>query len=578
MSLIPQTQPDRLAWLLIVEADTTYRFASEEISLSDQSGQVLSCDSSLSADEMTESVSGSGSAGTFAFPIPDYIEDIDAFLMSLTSGTAEVSLIPVDQNRSANLSDRIVFRYGRIDEVTEATGGKNLVSITIVGNESDDLGNLCPTSNTIDDRSFPTSPDDSKGKVVPFVYGQPGSYEYETNTNVSGVLTVVFGDVAWPSAFTSVPTRSTVTTGATPAYAVDREMVTLDPVGDGSVVFDVPWYPQNLVISAHPVDATSVELWAKMDQGTTTWITSDVTPFVGYDRRGTPVSMIDLSTCTIAGATGLPADQATLFQKASEWWVSWRYGGALTGQTGTAEGNLGSLVRDVLRRSTLPIDWSSVNAACTYLSRYKIGGFVDDTISPADWVRDRIRPFGVQVRWTQAGFGLAVVDPQVGPGPVARIVLGEDAEYDGNISYRDHALDEIVVSWASAQSSQLAQRRVSSRIRRVGAPSIIGGDRTDELSLPEVWDSSTAIAAGDLAIRLEGGYTEAKIQAPTAKTWWIRAGDHVQLVDDSRGWTESDDWIVMETRHTTDIYRPLVLRRYSPISTKASATLEDFSE
>ena len=73
-------------------------------------------------------------------------------------------------------------------------------------------------------------------------------------------------------------------------------------------------------------------------------------------------------------------------------------------------------------------------------------------------------------------------------------------------------------------------------------------------------------------------YTEAKVMAPTAKTWWVRAGDHVQLIDDSRGWTESDDRIVMETRHTTDVYRPLVLRRYSKISTRASATLEDFSE
>jgi len=282
----------------------------------------------------------------------------------------------------------------------------------------------------------------------------------------------------------------------------------------------------------------------------------------GHKRIITAVDLLE-------GETDPAALRATHpYRKGGEFWLAWKNGGATTS-------SLGDLIKQYLALSTVQIDQSALESAVRYLQRYKIGGYVDDSITPTAWVDDRLKSFGVVSRWSQEGYSLQVVDPAWQSFASASLTIDEGAEVAGTVKIIPPELDEVIVSWTGPGASQTAHRRISSRVTRVGAPLIIGGDRRDELKLPECWDSSTAIAAGELALRLAAGYTEITLRLDTLSYWWLRAGDSVYLTWDMLEFSESDGlWQVYETEHTAETTRSVTLRKYNQISTVSQATIE----
>jgi len=129
MSAIPQGVVDGLAWLLVLEADTRYFIASEDIVIPD-----VAVHWGLASDNVRERVGGSNTDSNIsAFPIPDTVDSIPRFLRGLGSGSAELSLIPFDADMVADFTKRIVFKKGRISDI-EVSPFLTNVSINLIGN------------------------------------------------------------------------------------------------------------------------------------------------------------------------------------------------------------------------------------------------------------------------------------------------------------------------------------------------------------------------------------------------------------------------------------------------------------
>jgi len=176
MSAIPQGVVDGLAWLLVLEADTRYFIASEDIVIPD-----VAVHWGLASDNVRERVGGSNTDSNIsAFPIPDTVDSIPRFLRGLGSGSAELSLIPFDADMVADFTKRIVFKKGRISDI-EVSPFLTNVSINLIGNEEDDYGDLVHPNFIVEERTWPLAVEDARGKRYPLVYGAPGSFEYPRN-------------------------------------------------------------------------------------------------------------------------------------------------------------------------------------------------------------------------------------------------------------------------------------------------------------------------------------------------------------------------------------------------------------
>lgn len=562
MSGIPQSVPGLISWLLVVEASSTHRYVSEDVQILDH-GSPISCAHGLASDEVPEQVGRSEGSVTLAFYLPDSVTNgqvpLHDFLACLRVGTAELSLV-ASYGGVVKLEDRIVLRYGQIEDV-EYDHKDGSLSITLIGNDLDDVGDLCPVRATVEERTWPLHPEDSRGKRYPFVYGAPGSYQFSSVTDSDLTTTFEYTDSGWPTPLHLVRTNITHSSGATPAIPVDVETLTivLNPGLPDPITEEIPTYPRFLLVCDGWTDTETAQLWSAHEETGTGWVTSPATLVKAYDGLGRQVTLADISA----------ANQT--YRKAGKWFIGWIDGAC-------RPGNLGDLVLDVLKRATCKIDWSSVRMAAQYLRRYTLGGFCDKSISPTSWVKNRLQPLGVVPRWSTEGFGLVVLDPGWTGPKLSKYVVGAGTEINGSLRLVPPKVDLVEVAWTGQGTAETASRRVRSAVRRLLDGSARGpglrDDRLVELELPEVWDSGSAIAAGELAMRLEAGHHEVEVQVDNRTNWWVRAGDTVSLVWEDLGYDESDRWLVVGTQHTTAELKSLVLRRYDEVRTKATATIE----
>ena len=182
-----------------------------------------------------------------------------------------------------------------------------------------------------------------------------------------------------PGAVVSV---STWPDAAEPAIGLFYPTILGAPGSDGTigavalVVEATQFDALTLLVAGHPVSAEYVTV---SDGSTSEVLAVSTAP----DGLGRLVAVVDLTA-----ATTIASDPAITYQ------VAWDQGGAgLLAITGTdAALGAGSVLEAVLALSTLPIDRGSLASARDALNAYQIGAFVQQQLSPLDWITKAILP------------------------------------------------------------------------------------------------------------------------------------------------------------------------------------------
>lgn len=559
---VAQRRAEGLCWVLSLEADRVYRWASHDVEVQ-LDGAVVEAWSGLAIETYEETLEGSDDGAVVAVPLGG-IPDLARLVASLGAAVADLALCRVDGG-VVELAERMSVAGGRVlDLEVDPDGAVATLQLRTV--EASDTADLCGARWAADDRTWPLATEDARGARVPLVYGRPGSFEFESLTDTDATPVYDYEDVLWGGGSGSITwevTRTTRTAGATPAVPVEREVVTrhLIPWDTGSPTFSFPGDVQWLALCQGHAPADTAELWARWETHGPNlggWITATVNTTTGYDGRGQPVTLADIS-----GLNGQ-------YRTAGAWMIAWTDGGAISdGLVGVERGALGAVATWVLRRSSLPVAWSEVHRVAWLLDRYQIGGHVDESISPTAWCTDRLARHGVAVRWTRGGLGLAVVwEPS--PLPVGRLDLDGDAYLAAPVRYLPASADVVIVRWARAEST--VGRSAESRIEAV-QPEAGGAEVVIEL--PECWDSATAIDVGTVELRRLGGHVEIVVMVPTDRWWWLRPGDVVDVSLTSLAWTPgpASRWQVSRCTHTSGAERSLTLRKISRRRVRASATV-----
>jgi hypothetical protein len=123
------------------------------------------------------------------------------------------------------------------------------------------------------------------------------------------------------------------------------------------------------------------------------------------DGLGRIVSTIDLTT-----AATLVVDPASIY------WIRWHAGGALLSARradAPVEG-AGEVLEYMIQRSTVAVDLGASLAAFELLNECPIDGYLDDTITPWDWIADNLLP-------------LLPVSLRAGPGGLYPVIWRFDA-------------------------------------------------------------------------------------------------------------------------------------------------------
>ena len=543
---LPQVAAVQLVWLVTFEGDRVLRWTSADVVV-EVAGAPVACRWGLAVDDQVESLDDRPTGATVAFPWPVDLDLADLW-RHLQGATAELALVAVDAAGVCQWEERLVCAGGPVRDV-EVDVDARVVSVQLDDLERLDRGDLCPPATVVSRTTWPLAKEEVWGAKIPWVYGAPGSFAFETVTDADEIWFFDYSQPEWwldPQWKVGNEQR---TTGATPAVPVDLEIMELDPYGDGSLLIEVPYLPRYLAVSSGLVEAATVKLWLKTD--TAGWTTYDADVIEAFDGRGERVSLAVLE------------DAPTSVRAAGEWWVGWSDGGGYRAASpAVAQGALGALIVEVLRRSTATIDWPSVLRAAAYLDRYRIGGYVDESISPVQWVTDRARPFGAVPRWSSAGFGLVLRHGDA--DPVCALTVGADVIRSGPVRMIAAEADAVVVTWAANRGSIRRQMRTVAR-RRVGEVA-----RSEELTAAECWDETTAVGVAVVALLDHGQRTEMQVQADALAWWWLRAGDVVTVADADLGW--SDAWRIVQARHTDGPWRTLLLRRVEAAPVIVSTT------
>ena len=126
-----------------------------------------------------------------------------------------------------------------------------------------------------------------------------------------------------------------------------------------------------LLVAGHLVSATTVVVFDGSNSETLTVIS-------GVDGEGRPVALVDLGA-----ATTLAVDPEL------NYYTSWTEAGW---RTGGQDSGAGSVLQAVLSQSTLPVDWGAVGSARDILDGYTVGAFIQNPLSPLEWITSALLP------------------------------------------------------------------------------------------------------------------------------------------------------------------------------------------
>lgn len=305
-----------LVWLLDLElGGVTWHLSSRPVVVTfGDSGKTIQYDGGMDKLVLTESLGAVGtlpgerSATLHAMPTGS-IAKLSAEGHDLADGRATLRLwIEGDDGDQAEVQ----IRNGRCRRPHAGDAGEAL-ALTISAEPYDDRTSTIPAGARVDFDTWPSAAPGENGQLYPFVWATPGVYGADSTRAPSTPALCVLYD-----------------SGASRA--------------------------STLLVAGHPVEATSVDIWYRIDEVRAAYVTVGVSTVT--DGLGREVAVCDIS--------GLSAT----IREAGEWWASWNNGGARrSAHRGKACETFGEVVRDMLHRAEIEIDhasWATVEGQLPY--------------------------------------------------------------------------------------------------------------------------------------------------------------------------------------------------------------------
>jgi hypothetical protein len=454
----------------------------------------------------------------------------DWWRLGLTAGAVELALVSVT-NGAGTWERRVATVVGRVSGLS--WGDADEVLAFDVRLEAEVTASTVPPPlYRVDSVSWPTAPDGAMGRSYPLPYGVPGAgretaLSYDTRALLDWAPTWELPAV----------TRLSAKTRATPCIPVSRLTITIDPTPwdtSGSFTLDTERVDKLLVAGA-PIGASTVGLWCRYAES---WYYDEFTVDLEADGRGVVCSVIDLT------AAQLPV------RRAQEWWASYPNGGGIYGDDGRPLGSLGRMVLWMLRRTGLRWDVARTAAAAARLDVYQIDGYLDDPVSPLDWLSERLSVYPMAMDPLAPG-GLAVYaipwEATFGDA-VASLTVGAGVQRVGTVRSMapDRPVERVRVRAAYSQSHGTYTLEAVASLGAVA----------EALSPSEVVVEAPDVqAAGSAALLAryhlwQSAPWHAEVTLSVASALWSRltAGDVVLVTDEGIGWEFQPCWVSSLTR------------------------------
>lgn len=291
----------------------------------------------------------------------------------------------------------------------------------------EDSGELLSPSELVDDNTWPAAGATSEGRGYPLVIGRPGEYQ-----RIDG---------------------STAYCSATPCL----------PVGSDKVI-----------VANTRVTTSTLTIYSEEDADSEAFAVT-----LQLDSEGHEVAVCDLS----AAAT-------ITYDDSYHYWARWPDGGLAlaTGETLEAAGDI---VAWALRQSSLDVDAAALEAIRAPLAGFLLGGFLDQSVSPWEWLTQEILPLlplrllqgprGIRpVLWRSPSAALAIDSLDVDRAEVAR---------DGRISTVGSGVNDITIryAWRARTGDYLRSRRLSGSGGHISTAAAVASYRANgRLSAPVI--------------------------------------------------------------------------------------------
>lgn len=465
-----------LIWCLsLTYAGRVYRWASRPVEATDDAGDTYTFEGGLDAVDLTERFSGqNGDPDQLSipfevwFPRDTNIATLVAAGHDLGAATGEVA----QWVEGTSWDNRRVILTGSVVE-PEYGGPDEPVSFSVEQNPWDDTALIPGATARVTTSTWPSAPNDSQGLYYPVIFGRPGQWG-------DSILDITPGSPA-------IPVKVT-----------------------GSEV-------DTLLIAGHEVAASTVFIFY---DDSYSFIIGNVLHTT--DGRGRKVATVDIS------------GESTTVRQATHW-VGWRNisGGGLWDETrsNTMTG-AGDICEWVLRQSSLPVDRGRWAAARGYLNRFKIDGYLDDAVSPWEWLTDNVLPLlPLDVRAGPDGlypvvwrFDAVATDAvehlEVGPGIVRSSPVSYSRLADVVNSIR---LDYSLIAGKNQYWQTRVDTDVSSKARY--------GVREKSIETDVVYDDATATMITSWMIQALS-LPSRSVSYEVGQTYaWLQPGDVLTLTD-----------------------------------------------
>jgi len=481
-----------LVWLLdLTWGGQVYRFGSRSLTVTNEDGQALRYSGGL-GDLGVDLAFGllDETPGELSIPVSLMFPagvDVAARVEGghdLSRATAELSLHIVGNT----YEDRRSILTGSLSEPEYGATGEP-VSATIADLPYDDAALFPPANARISPDAWTALPNDQNDdQCYPFVFGEPGQY-----TKSDG---------------------SAASTRGSPAYVVEK------PAGSSLVI----------LIAGHHVIAPTVTI-----RNATAKTTTALSVVNSNDDAGN-------NTAAVVGlVSALGSDADTFF-------TNWTHGGAARSEEAAATLTKGGdLLSYFLNRSSIAVDRGRVKAASDYLNRYKFAGYLNDQVSPFEWLQDNLIPL-LPISIASGPDGVYPIvwrfDARAGDA-LAHLVAGEDVHRESRVTYLNRdIINELRLSFAWEPERQKHMRTITvngephsattSDVITNGYAKISRdrfGARASEISTDIVYDQTTAAAILDWKIRAGAFPSRAITYTAPASMAWLQRGDVVTLTD-----------------------------------------------
>lgn len=459
-----------LVWLVQIDwAGRTYRWSSRPAETTDEDGVAVPLDGGLDDMDFEEAfslLSGAPDERSLSlelvFPV-----DVAALVQAghdLSSATGELALL----RDGDALSDRMVLLSGNVTEPTYGADGE-AVSLTIEQPPWEDRASFPDAVAVVSADTWPDAHPDSLGLVYPLVWGKPGYIlQFGTAQEIPGSPGII---VEWDD--------------------------TVDADGDG----EEEGGADKLLIAGHPVYAETVTVLIGSYESVLPVLQEE-------DGLGRTVSTVDVS--------GLSDDLRSGF---TDYWISWDDQGALRHGTSYLSG-LGDLVVYLLQQSSVPVDYRRFAAAAPLLNRYVTAGYIDEVITPWEWIADNVLPI-VPVSFASGPGGVYPIVWRLDAttaDAVAHLEAGPRIDRVSPVTYvrgRNDIANEISLEYAANVRDQ------SYRFTHT-----VTADRGDSVD-PAIWESHYARVSqtryGTIAESLSTDIVYDDATADAILSWWVRA-------------------------------------------------------